>query len=215
MRHNVTTPGGFFVGLGGIAAFCAVAVGVYCWGGKPAATNELEPQKLALGLSAKPTEDDKKLSIDTFLSKAATHFNGGKKLNLDNIDDLRGAVRFRESDKSRAEALSLLNANSSIEGKNVLQAAMLEVAKEIASKKPAASTVKVDLIPAAPENPVSMPNLQGGGAHTVTFPQITPTPTQPAEAPAKPQASISEDSSTVASLPAPNRNPLFNWSDSK
>ena len=33
---NVTTPGGFFVGLGGIVSFCVVAVVVYQWAKSPA-----------------------------------------------------------------------------------------------------------------------------------------------------------------------------------
>jgi hypothetical protein len=170
MRHNVTTPGGFFVGLGGVAAFCAVSFGVYIWVSKPAASNELEPQKTALGLLSK--EKDKQAEIDALLKSAASDYNGGKKINLNDVDDLRGIVRYRESAKSAKDA-ELLAAKSNIEGQSVLQAAIAEVTKEIAAKKPAASTVKVDLMAAPSDAPVSMPNLQGGGTKTMTFPPIT------------------------------------------
>ena len=189
MRHNVTTPGGFFVGLGGIAAFCAVAAGVYCWVGKPAASNEFEPQKTALGLTAKSKEKDKQKEIDNLLATAASEYNGGKTLNLNNLDDLRGVVRFREANKSNADSMALLTAKSTVEGKTVLQAAMESVVTEIAAKKPIASEVKVDLLAPAADAPVSMPNFQGGGAKTITFP--TPVLSVPAapEVP-KPAASL-------------------------
>ncbi len=189
MRHNVTTPGGFFVGLGGIAAFCAVAAGVYCWVGKPAASNEFEPQKTALGLTAKSKEKDKQKEIDTLLATAALEYNGGKTPNLNDLEDLRGVVRFREANKSNADSMALLTAKSTVEGKTVLQAAMDSVATEIAAKKPIASEVKVDLLAPAADAPVSMPNFQGGGAKTITFP--TPVLSVPAapEVP-KPAASL-------------------------
>lgn len=271
MRHNVTTPGGFFVGLGGIVAFCAVAVGVYWWVKEPAATNELEPQKTALGFVVKdPNSDEGKKKVSdnlNLLADASNKYNGGKALNLNNIDDLRGVVRFREAEKSRKESLVLLAANSTVEGKTVLQAAIAEVVTEIAAKKPVASAAKVDLNPPPEKGPPVMPNLQGGGAYTVTFPipkaavpaatpevpvapapaPAAPAPTQPvppspapvptppatpppapapapeptpAPAPAappaeKPQASISAPAPALAGIPAPNRPPLLNWSDSK
>ncbi len=201
MRHNVTTPGGFFVGLGGIAAFCAVAAAVYCWVDKPTASNELEPQKTALGLLAKSNETDKQKGIDSLLAAAAKNYNGGKKPNLDNLDDLRGVVRYREARKSDTEAVALLEAKSTVEGKNVLQAAVAAVATEIAAKKPAASAVKVDLITPAADAPVSMPNLQGGGSKTITFPTpVVPVPVAPAaSAPAQTDAA-----------PSPSRPPLLN-----
>lgn len=199
MRHNVTTPGGFFVGLGGIAVFCAVAAGVSLWVGKPSVSKELEPQKTALGLIADSKDEAKQKEIDKLLADAAVKYNGGNKPNLDNIDDLRGIVRFREAQKSRTESSAALTAKSTVEGQNVLQAAVAEVVKEITAKKPAASTVKVDLLPPAAEAPVSMPNFQGGGAKTVTFPapaisvpapvaptQPAPTPAAPAPVPAAP-----------------------------
>ncbi len=275
MRHNVTTPGGFFVGLGGIVAFCAVAVGVYWWVKEPAATNELEPQKTALGFVVKDPdkEKDKKQVIDNLLADASNKYNGGKALNLNNIDDLRGVVRYREAQKSRDESAAILSAKSTVEGKTVLQAAIAEVVQEIAAKKPVASAAKVDLNPPPEKGPPVMPNLQGGGAYTVTFPipkaavpaaapevplapapapaptpaPAAPAPTQPvppspapvptppatppptpapapeptpAPAPAappaeKPQASISAPAPALAAVPAPNRPPLLNWSDSK
>ena len=211
MRHNVTTPSGFFVGLGGIAAFCAVATGVYSWVEKPASNSELLPQQKALGWVVEEDKKAERPKIAAFLEKAANEYNGGKKLNLNNIDDLRGVTRFRETHESNVAADALLTAKSTVEGKNVLQAAMAEVTKEIGTKKPAASAVKVDLLPPAADAPVSMPNFQGGGAKTVTFP--APLPAAPE--PAKPQAAISQPTQAVAAAPAPNRPPLLNWSDLK
>ena len=205
MRHNVTTPGGFFVGLGGIAAFCAVAAAVYCWVDKPTASNELEPQKTALGLLAKSNEADKQKGINSLLASAAKDYNGGKTPNLDNLDDLRGVVRYREADKSHKEAHALLAAKSTVEGKTVLEAAMSAVVTEIAAKKPAASAVKVDLITPAADAPVSMPNLQGGGAKTITFPTpvISAPPAPAAPAPSNVPAAQSD------AVPAPDRPPLL------
>ncbi len=133
------------------------------------ASNELEPQKTALGLVSK--DEGKKSEINALLASAATDYNGGKKINLNDVDDLRGIVRHREAAKSAKDA-ELLAAKSNVEGKSVLQAAIAEVTKEIAAKKPAASTVKVDLMAAPADAPVSMPNLQGGGTKTMTFPPI-------------------------------------------
>jgi hypothetical protein len=231
MRHNVTTPGGFFVGLGGIAAFCAVSAGVYFWVSKPAASTELEPQKTALGLVSK--EKDKQAEINALLASASNDYNGGKEINLNNIDDLRGVVRHREAAKS-AKDTELLTGKSNVEGKNVIEAAIAEVVKEIATKKPAASTVKIDLNAPAADAPLSMPNLQGRGTSTMTFPPIAapvapaaPAPetlekpkTEAAPAPAPttapaPQAAVSTPVPAIAAVPAPNRPPLLNWSDSK
>lgn len=222
MRHNVTTPGGFFVGLGGIAAFCAVAVGVNCLVDESTATKELEPQKVSLGLVAKSDEKDKQKEIDGLLASASTAYNGGKQLDLNNIDDLRGVVRFREAQISDADSAAVLSAKSTVEGKTVIQAAIAEIAKEIAVKKPSASTVKIDLIPPPIDAPISMPNVQGKGANTVIFAPITaptaPAPSAPAPAAAtieKPQASVAQPAQTIAAVPAPSRPPILNWSDSK
>jgi hypothetical protein len=222
MRHNVTTPGGFFVGLGGIAAFCAVAVGVNYWVSKPTPSNEFESQKLALGFVAKSEEKEKQKEIDALIKKASDVYNGGKTLDLNNLDDLRGIVRFREAHVSNVESVAILATKSSVEGKTVLQAAIAEVVKEIAAKKPTASTVKIDLLPPPADAPISMPNVQGKGANTVIFPPITAPAPSPTSAPApgtpqveKPQASVSQPAQTVAAVPAPSRPPIFNWSDSK
>ena len=210
MRHNVTTPGGFFVGLGGIAAFCAVAAGVYCWVGKPAASNEFEPQKTALGLVAKSNEKDKQKEIDTLLAKAANEYNGGKTPNLNNLDDLRGVVRFREAHQSNVDSMALLGAKSTVDGKDVLQAAIDEVVQEVGAKKPIASDVKIDLIAPAADAPVSMPNFQGGGAKTVTFP--APVISAPAAPAPVPQTTPSPAPPNAA--PAPDRPPLLNGTSS-
>ena len=213
MRHNVTTPGGFFVGLGGIAAFCAVAFGVNYFVGTATTSKELEPQKVSLGLVAKSDEKDKQKEIDRLLSSAAAVYNGGKKLDLNNIDDLRGIVRFREAQLSDSDSAAVLTAKSTVEGKTVIQAAIAEVVKEIGAKKPSASTVKIDLIPAPADAPISMPNVQGKGANTVIFaPIAAPAPAPPIE---KPQASAPQSAQTIAVVPSPSRPPILNWSDSK
>ena len=215
MRHNVTAPGGFFVGLGGIAVFCAVAAGVSLWVGKPSISKELEPQKTALGLIAKPNDEAKQKEIDKLLADAAVKYNGGNKPNLDNIDDLRGLVRFREAQKSRTESGVALTAKSTVEGQNVLQVAVAEVVKEIAAKKPASSTVKVDLLPPAADAPVSMPNFQGGGAKTVTFPApaisvpapVAPTQSAPTPAPPAPVPVATVPTPAAPTPPTPEPTP--------
>jgi hypothetical protein len=127
MRTNVTTPGGFFVGLGGIVAFCVVSSLVYLWVKNPAPNTELHPQQAALGLAAAPDAPrdqvkKKKEETDVLLEAAAAKYNGGVKPNIDRLADLRGVVRYRESQKSLETAEKALTAPSSIHGKTVIAA---------------------------------------------------------------------------------------------
>jgi hypothetical protein len=247
MRHNVTTPGGFFVGLGGIVAFCVVSSLVYLWVKKPAINSELRPQQVALGLAADPTAaatEKKKKDAETkqLLEAAAVKYNGGKQPDIDRLQDLRGVVRYRESIKSADASNKALTAPSSVQGKNVLEAAMEEVAKEIAAKKPAASQVALmEIAPTDPTAPASLPNYGGGGVRTIQFAnpaapapaaaptpassaplEATPAPAAPAPAPAPAPAAQPPTPAPAPAQPAPpalaaapNRPPLLNWSESK
>src|SRR5688572_8014775 len=105
MRHNVSTPGGFFVGLGGIIAFCVVSSLVYLWVKNPAPSEELRQHQAALGLAAAPdaSRDEvkkKRAETDVLLEAAAVKYNGGKKPDIDRLAELRGVVRYREAQKA-------------------------------------------------------------------------------------------------------------------
>jgi hypothetical protein len=205
MRHNVTTPGGFFVGLGGIVAFCVVSSLVYLWVKKPAINSELRPQQVALGLAADPTAaatEKKKKDAETkqLLEAAAVKYNGGKQPDIDRLQDLRGVIRYREALKSADASNQALTAPSSVKGKTVLEAAIEEVAKEIAAKKPAASQVALmEIAPTDPTAPASLPNYGGGGVRTVHF--ANPSAPAPAATPAA--APAAEPAAAPAPAPAP------------
>lgn len=209
MRHSVTTPGGFFIGLGGIVASVAVAAGVYWLISKPSTNEELRVQQAALGLAPKKEDTDHKTietitaSRDALLEEAAAKYNGGKKPNLDELEDLRGVVRMREAQKTIAAADTTLHANSKEKGKDgkplpVIEVAMAEVAKEIVTKKTAPTQVKVDPLPIPQNLPPSLPNLLGGGVHTMTFP-----PLGQAAAPAPAPAPVVPPAPVPATKPAP------------
>ncbi len=90
---NVTTPGGFFVGLGGIVSFCIVAIVVYQWVKSPAPSEDLRSQQVALGLRPAPDvkgAEAKKKEAEAagLIAAAAQRYNGGVNPNLDNLDDL-------------------------------------------------------------------------------------------------------------------------------
>lgn len=193
MRHSVTTPGGFFIGIGGIAASLVLIYLIFWAVRKPSSNDELLPQQIALKLAPDPKETSQQVKTDvirqteTLLKEAASKYNGGQKPDISELEQLRGVVRFQKAREVREASAQTLNAESSVKGPNqkplsVLEAAKQAVAADLLAKKPAASTVKVDL--AAPAQVVmsaaQMPNLQGGGAHTVTFPEIKPpTGTEP------------------------------------
>ena len=203
-RPNVTTPGGFFVGLGGIVCFCVVAAVLYFWVKSPARNVELRPQQIALGLraaaDAKDEDVKKKDTESAALLQAAGHrYNGGVSPDLDKLEDLRGVVRFRESEKSIAEAGKALTGVPAWKDKAKgevtmpIALAMNVVASGLKDRKPKASAVKVDISPALdPNAPPMMPNAMGGGARTVFFadpnaipaPAATPAVPAPAGVPA-------------------------------
>ncbi|MEO6787255.1 MAG: hypothetical protein ABI318_14075 [Chthoniobacteraceae bacterium] len=178
---NVTTPGGFLVGLGGIVSFSVVAAAVFFWVKRPATDAELRPQQVALGLRAADDakiEDVKKKEDDTsaLLSAAAQRYNGGVELNLDRLDDLRGVVRYREAQKTIAEAGKALTGAPAWKDKAKgevtmpVDLAMKVVANSLKDRKPKASAVKVDVMPVLDPNAAPMmPNAMGGGAKTVIF----------------------------------------------
>ncbi|MEI7819300.1 MAG: hypothetical protein WCK55_00150 [Verrucomicrobiota bacterium] len=226
-KANVTTPGGFFVGLGGIVSFCVVAAAVWWWVKSPSANAELRPQQIALGLRAPDDakgDDAKKKAADTdaLLKAAAKKYNGGTQPNLDKLDDLRGVIRFRESDKLKAEAEKALTVAPVWKDKAKgdvtmpIELAMKAVANNLKDRKPKASAVKVDALPVLDPNAAPMmPNAMGGGAKTVIFadpnapvesvptaPSAAPAPTIPAAAPAAPAAPATAPAATPAA-PAP------------
>ena len=223
---NVTTPGGFFVGLGGIVSFCVVAAVVLIWVKKPRANDELRPQQVALGLRAADDakiEDLKKKEADTaeLLSAAANRYNGGVQPNLDKLDELRGVVRYREALKTSAEAAKAVTGAPAWKDKAKgdvtmpVDLAMNIVAKGLKDRKPKASAVKVDMMPTLDPNAAPMlPNAMGGGARTVIFadpnvvsaPASVPSPV-PAAAPAPAPAVPAPAAPAPASPPLAQANP--------
>ncbi len=219
MRHSVTTPGGFFIGLYGIAISVIVALVVYYLVKNPTGGEDLRTQQAGLGLApAKDEQSEEKIksikeSREALLQHAADKYNGGKKPNIDDLEDLRGVVRLREAEKSVTTAEAGLNAPSKEQGKTVLALAIEEVTKDIQAKKPVASAVKADPILPSTGAPPSLPNLMGGGVRTVTFPSLEPapaatTPAAPAPAPAAPV-----NKPTASAAPAPSRPPLLNGNE--
>jgi hypothetical protein len=238
-RSNVTTPGGFFVGLGGIVCFSVVAVAVYFWVKSPSKTGELRPQQIALGLRAADDAKDedvkkKKDEVKKLTDEAAQRYNGGVSPDLDKLDDLRGVVRYREAQKTIAEAGQALTGAAAWKDKAKgevtmpIELAMNVVAKGLKDRKPKASAVKVDISPALdPNAPPMMPNAMGGGAKTIFFadpnpvPAPAPAPATPPTAPVTPPAPASGASAATppatvaANVPAPARPTLLNWPETK
>ncbi|MEO6754736.1 MAG: hypothetical protein ABIP85_23410, partial [Chthoniobacteraceae bacterium] len=153
-KANVTTPGGFFVGLGGIVSFCVVGAVVFLWVKKPETNTELRPQQVALGLRAADDakgEDIKKKDDDTsaLLKEAGQRYNAGAQPNIDKLDDLRGVIRYREAKKSIAEADKALTGAAAWKDKAKgdvtmpIDVAMKVVANNLKDRKPKASAVKV------------------------------------------------------------------------
>jgi hypothetical protein len=235
MRHNLTTPGGFFVGLGGIAAICVMTAGVYWWVKSAAVNTELRPQQAALGLAAKPEEtgDAAKTvaaKTDALLKSAAAAYNDGRMPDLDNLAELRGVVRYRAAKESDQKAAEALNAPSSVPGKTIIQAAMEAVAAEIKAKPVSKSAVALmEVVAADPTAAPTLPNVTGGGAKTQQFadpnakpaatpapapqpvPAIPATPTPAAPTPAAPVPAVAPP--PAAPAPAPARPPLINSSE--
>jgi len=213
-KANVTTPGGFFVGLGGIVSFCVVAAAVWWWVKSPSANAELRPQQIALGLRAPDDakgDDAKKKAADTdaLLKAAAKKYNGGTQPNLDKLDDLRGVIRFRESDKLKTEAEKALIGAVAWKDKAKgdvtmpIDLAMKVVANNLKDRKPKASAVKVDAMPVLDPNAAPMmPNAMGGGAKTVIFADPNP-PAAPAPAAPVPATPVPAPAAPAAPAPAP------------
>ena len=241
---NVTTPGGFFVGLGGIVSFCVVAAAISYWVKSPATNHELRPQQVALGLRAGDDakgEELKKKEAESaaLIQDAAQRYNGGVSPDLDKLDDLRGVVRYREALKTIAEADKALTGPAAWKDKAKgevtmpIGLAMNVVASGLKDRKPKASAVKVDISPAPdPNAPPMMPNAMGGGAKTVFFPDPNPAPAPaaapaPAPAPAPPAAvpaapapapgasAATPPVTVAANVPAPARPTLLNWPEPK
>ena len=201
-RPNVTTPGGFFVGLGGIVCFCVVAAVLYFWVKSPAKNVELRPQQVALGLHAAPDAtgpETEKTNLRTaaLVDAAKQRYNGGVSPDLDNLDDLRGVIRYRESEKSKVEGDKALTGPPAWKDKAKgevtmpIALAMNFVANGLKDRKPKASVVKVDISPALdPNAPPMMPNAMGGGAKTVFFTDPNAPAPAPAAAPAVPVPAI-------------------------
>jgi hypothetical protein len=219
-KANVTTPGGFFVGLGGIVCFSVVAAAVFWWVKTPAENTELRPQQIALGLRA-PADakgDDvqkKDKETKTLLDEAKARYNGGASPDIDNLDDLRGVVRYREAQKTIAEAGKALTGAVAWKDKAKgevtmpISLAMNVVANGLKDRKPKPSAVKVDISPALdPKAPPMMPNAMGGGANTVFFadpnavPAAAPAPAAPATPPAPAPAAPAAQPATPPAVPA-------------
>lgn len=225
MRHNVTTPGGFFVGLGGIVAFCIVSGAVYLWVKSPSENSELRPQQIALGLAAAPDakpDASKEKEVAKLIEAAGRKYNpGGEKPDINNLAELRGVIRYREATRIAGEHAAALNAASNVPGKTVLEAAMDEVAKEIIAKSPAASKVALMEVLPDPSQPPSLPNVTGNGANTVQFtdpakPAPAPAPATPAPpAPAAAPAAAKPAAPDAPPPPAPERKPLINSPEPK
>ena len=220
-KANVTTPGGFFVGLGGIVCFSVVAAGIYFWVKSSATTSELRPQQIALGLRAADDakdEDVKKKEAESsaLLQAAAQRYNGGVSPDLDKLEDLRGVIRYRESQKSIAEGTKALTGGAAWKDKAKgevtmpIDLAMTVVANGLKDRKPKASAVKVDISPALdPNAPPMMPNAMGGGAKTVFFadPNAAPAPAAPAATSAPAPATVPPTPPAAAPAASPAKPP--------
>ena len=212
---NVTTPGGFFIGIGGIVSFCIVGAIVFWWVKAPATSDEFRAQQIALGLRPGPdvvgAAAEKKNGETAALVKAAGYrYNAGVDPDLDNLDDLRGVVRYRESEKSKDDAAKALTAAPAWKDKAKgevtmpIDLAMKSIAAGLAARKPKASAIKVDVVPALdPSAPPMMPNLGGGGARTVIFADPNAPVPVPAPAPAPAASPKPATAPPPPAIPAP------------
>ena len=214
-KANVTTPGGFFVGLGGIVSFCVVAAGVFWWVQKTPPSEELSAQQVALGLRAGPDVKGadlakKEAEVKALVAQATKKYNGNDKLDINRLDDLRGVVRYREANKSREEAAKALNGEVAWKDKAKgevtmpIALAVQAVGASLKDRKPKPSAVKIDIMPPADPSAVPMmPNAMLGGAKTVFFTEptaaATPAPAPETKVPA-PEAKVP---SPEAKVPAP------------
>ena len=115
MRNSVTTPGGFFIGVGGIVASLFVAFGVYWIVKKPTPNDDLQPQLIAQKLVpaevtttyTKAEADTVKREASALLDAAAAKYNGGKTPDVREIEDFRGVLRYREAQKTLAASAEI------------------------------------------------------------------------------------------------------------
>src|SRR5207248_2850419 len=80
-----------------------------------APTGEFRAQQVSLGLRPGPDVHGadvvkKNAEVAPLLAAAAKRYNGGQQPDLDNLEDLRGVVRYRESEKSKSESEKTLAA---------------------------------------------------------------------------------------------------------
>jgi hypothetical protein len=127
-------------------------------------------------------------------------------------------IRFRESDKLKAEAEKALIGAVAWKDKAKgdvtmpIELAMKAVANNLKDRKPKVSAVKVDALPVLDPNAAPMmPNAMGGGAKTVIFADpnapaapapAAPVPATPAPAPAAPAAPAPEPTAPAPAAPA-------------
>lgn len=229
-HSNVTTPGGFFVGIGGIVVFCVVSAVVFFWVKRPAVSDEFHKQQVALGLRPAPDAsfaDAKKKEgeVGELLAAAAQRYNAGEKPDIDRINDLCGVVRYRESEKSKVEAGKVLTAPIAWKDKAKgevtvpIDVSMKLVASGLKDRKPKPSAVKVDVMPTLdPNAPPILPNAMGGGVKTVIFadpnaqpapaaPTATPPAPAPVPTPAKPADPAKPATAPAPGTPAPSTTP--------
>jgi hypothetical protein len=195
----------------------------------PRVSDELRAQQTVLGLRAAPDASDdalkkKNAEVASLLDAAAVRYNAGVRPDLDNLDDLRGVVRYREAEKANAEDAKVLTAPAAWKDKAKgevtmpIDLAMKAVAAGLKDRKPKPSAVKLDVMPPADPNAVpSLPNAMGGGVRTIIFadPSAPPVPASPAPpvvppAPAPAPAAPTAPATPAAAVPAPNRPPLLN-----
>lgn len=190
-RHNVTTPGGAFIGLGGIFAFCLVAIGMSCWIGNLGPTDDLYEARLAVGLAVPKDTPAKELKAKEKEMDAIYQGLGYKDRNVKlTLNELRGIVRKRKAQEVAAASHKLLTEGSvkdAAKGEAILpiDVAIKLTAAELNQKESKPSAVKVDIMPPAEPNgePV-LPNLAGNGVKTVNFSLVPKAAAEGAPAPA-------------------------------
>jgi hypothetical protein len=160
-------------------------------------TGELRAQQVAVGLRSGPDvkgadAEKKNAEVASLLDAAARRYNADRQPDLDRLDDLRGVVRYREAEKSKAENDKALASAVAWKDKAKgevtmpIELAMKVVASGLKDRKPKASAVKLDFMPPIdPKAAPVMPNTMGGGAKTVIFADPN-APTAPVPAPAVP-----------------------------
>jgi len=198
-RHNVTTPGGAFIGLGGIFVFCLIAVGMSCWIGNLGPTDDLYEARLAVGLAVPKDTPQKELKAKENAMDAIYQGLGYKDRNVRlTLNELRGVVRKRKAqevsaashklqaegsvkDAAKDEAILPIDVAIKLTAEELLKKGQGEGFSPQGSK---ASAVKIDILPPAePNGDVVLPNLSGNGVKTVNFSLVPKAAPQAAPAP--------------------------------